>query len=200
MAAFDAAKQVLDDAEESMRSLVANAAAAGKYDMVVVLTDWARQLSVMAASSTIPLQQSAVPAHQVNGQVASKKESDSAAQSRRRKYPKFFRSGKWLIKVAWSKSLKAEYEHRAPIVVVHQLTDAMTKASSANPLVTMDEIFPLMSSEGDEVPSYQSYLCLAWLKDVGFIRKHGRKGYSLKPNIELNRDAATAWNQLPSRR
>ena len=41
----------------------------------------------------------------------------------------------------------------------------------------MEDVLPLGYAGGKEIPSYQAYLALAWLRSVEAIRKDGREGY-----------------------
>jgi hypothetical protein len=50
-----------------------------------------------------------------------------------------------------------------------------------------------------ELPSYQAYLCLAWLVVAGVLEKHGRQGYTVNAAGDLDAVVESAWQQLPRR-
>ncbi len=193
---------ILLKAEESLRKLVAGAAFSGEYHTVTVLTDWARTIHDLASGGRMSASVLSLPDRSAstseNG-THSAAASTKANRSRAKKYPQFFRDSDSLIKVAWSKSSKAEYEHKAAGAVVGQLASALIRASAGNKLVAIDRVLPLKDSEGEDIPSYQSYLCLAWLRALGLIRQHGRQGYSVKPGCNLESEIAAAWKVLPLR-
>jgi hypothetical protein len=50
---------------------------------------------------------------------------------------------------------------------------------------------------GAEVPSYQAYLVLAWLRKENMITQHGRQGYSLPSAVNLAASVKEQWERLP---
>jgi hypothetical protein len=112
-------------------------------------------------------------------------------------YPRFFRHSDLLIRVAWSKKEKKEYEHKAPYPVVKALVDAMVQAGADGRIFSTDKILPLRDTEGGEVPSYQAYVAIALMKQMALIDQHGRQGYSV-PRLAEFRDAVeSVWQKLP---
>ena len=64
----------------------------------------------------------------------------------------------------------------------------------------MDDVLPLKDPvSGTEVPAYQSYLCLAWLRSVGIVTQHGRQGYSLAKKDDVAARTEECWRQLATR-
>lgn len=119
------------------------------------------------------------------------------AGSRKDQYPRFLRERDRLVKVAWSKKERAPYEHRAPRDVVDALVEAIQKHKGENKLFQASDILPLKNRMHEEYPSYQSYLALNWLRDVGVIRKKGREGYVLRPSAATKERLAHLWAALP---
>jgi len=118
---------------------------------------------------------------------------------RRAEYPKFLREGDNLIKIAWSKKERAEYEHRASAKTLFMLIKTLAEAGANRRRFIMDDILPrIKSGEGGETPSYQAYLCLAWLKAVGLVTQHGRRGYSLSHPTRFESEAQEHWQRLVS--
>lgn len=118
-------------------------------------------------------------------------------RSRHRTLPRFERDGDRLVKVAWSKRDRREYEHRAPREVVFFLLDAVRRNKGEGALFESQHILPLVEN-GREIPSYQAYLVLAWLREEGIIRKKGRNGYILKPQTATAERIDELWKALPS--
>ena len=49
-----------------------------------------------------------------------------------------------------------------------------------------------------EVPGYQVYLCLAWLRSEGLVTKHERQGYTADSPDSLEKDVASRWKLIPN--
>ena len=114
-----------------------------------------------------------------------------------RDYPLFLRDGDRLVKIAWSKRERAEYEHRAPQRVIQILIDTVRKKKGEGKLFEATDILPMKdSATRQEIPSYQAYLALAWLRHVGLVSKKGRAGYVLKAAASPER-VAELWEVLP---
>ncbi len=116
-------------------------------------------------------------------------------------YPQFFKEGETLVKVAWSKSQRSEYEHKSPRRVLSLLIDALLKVGSKGQRFTMDKVLPLRDSEnaGAEMPDYQGYVCLAWLRSEELVRQYGRSGYSIPKASGLVKSVGDCWERLKSR-
>ncbi len=62
----------------------------------------------------------------------------------------------------------------------------------------MEENLPLKDpADGTEIPTYQVYLCLAWLRQAKLVEQHGRQGYSLPSSAHLEGLAGKLFEQLP---
>ena len=114
-------------------------------------------------------------------------------------YPRFKREGDTLVKIGYSKSERSVYEHRAPRDVLTRLLQKMRRHGGNGDRFTMEQLMPLHDAQGRELPSYQAYLCLAWLVSAGLLAKHGRQGYTLAPGTDLDGAVDTSWQSLPTR-
>ena len=111
----------------------------------------------------------------------------SSEMARRRKsrglaktgYPQFHRSGDRLVKVGWSRSKQATYQHRCPTSVAFALADALATGFGEGRPFKMDQVFPLRDETGREMPSYQIYLALALLRARGLVTSKGRQGFAV---------------------
>jgi hypothetical protein len=111
-------------------------------------------------------------------------------------YPQFLRDGESLVKIAWSKSKRKPYEHRAPKVILEDLIAAIRKGKGEGKLFEAANVLPLTNGNGEEYPSYQSYLALMWLRHVGLIAKRGRSGYVLKSGTATAENIERLWTAL----
>lgn len=111
-------------------------------------------------------------------------------------YPRFFRDGDRLVKVAWSKKERRPYEHRAPRAAVQTLLDAIKKRKGEGKQFEAADVLPLVTPTGEEYPSYQSYLALSWLRHIGVVTKVGREGYVLKPKVATPEKLDELWSGL----
>jgi hypothetical protein len=197
------AMRILEQAEDDLRTLVAEAAANGDYASVVRLASWAQTVAglVKAAggqgAGNAQPEESLVDAPKGTSTrhsprtVANRRESKKA-------YPRFFRQDNQLVKVGWSKREKKEYQHRAPQVVLTALASALTKIGVDGRVFSTDRVVPLKdSADNVDIPTYQVYVCLALLRQVGLINQHGRQGYSIPDIKEFAQAVESAWRDLP---
>lgn len=183
------AVEILRRCESELRHLLAAAAGAGDYDSVLKLTSWAKQLAFLAASAS--------------GNTIAQKTgitigtTSSKRSPKRMEYPRFGRRGDSLVKVGWSKSEKKEYEHKALKRAVDVLISTLIRAGANGRIFKADDILPLADTGDDtEIPAYQVYLILAWLRNLGLIDQHGRQGYSIAKPKELSGVVESAWQAL----
>lgn len=105
--------------------------------------------------------------------------------------------GETLVKVGWSKSAGATYEHRCPRAVLDRLVGRVGEVGRGGRRFTSEELLPLSDVRGGgEWPSDQVYLCLAWLGSAGLLRRHGRQGYTVAV-ADLGAAVGERWAALP---
>jgi hypothetical protein len=120
------------------------------------------------------------------------------AKTAKREYPKFLRDGEELLKLGWSKREKKVYRHKAPKRVVLLVSQALQQFGQHNDRFVMEQVLPIRDLENDaDVPSYQVYLSLAWIRKEKLLVQHGRQGYSLRPNVNLTDAVEERWKLLP---
>jgi hypothetical protein len=116
----------------------------------------------------------------------------------KRDYPKFLRRGDDLVKVGWSRRGKAEYEHKAPKAVVTLVAQAIAKVGLNGELTPTEKLVSAIASEGAmEVPEYQVYVVLAWLRRLDLVTKRGRQGYTVSKPNEVIANVGLSWDRLP---
>ena len=211
MGIVDDAKAVIDQAEARLRELLATAVAQGDYDAVMSITDWAMRLrsSRMEASSVAttarvqpvdPSPKAAAASRPSLRSMARRKNVIvSASTPRAPEYPRFLRDSDGLVKVGWSKTNSEPYEHKAPKSVVDAIVNRVDEVGSKHSTFDVESLGPIKSGDGSDIPSYQVYVCLAWLRLAKLVTQHGRKGYSLS-NGAVASQVETAWRQLPGRK
>ena len=208
---LDSGLAALARAEEELRELIARAAAGGEYDSVPVLTRWARTLRSLlepdSGSTPNPQMHSPVIAAYASATPASARTGRRTTRAGRKRsgrrpqdYPKFLREGDQLVKIGWSRTDKAPYEHKAPRPVLASLANALVQVGRGGKRFTTDEIIPLRDNDsGAEIPTYQVYLGLAWLRTENLVVQHGRQGYSLLPGINLVKSIDERFAKLVTR-
>src|SRR5206468_2770233 len=105
-----------------------------------------------------------------------------------------------LVKIGWSKSEKNEYEHKAAKHIITALIDVIAKIATRGRIFTMEEVLPLRDKQGVQIPTYQAYLAMAWLRKCGILKQHGRQGYSLKDVENLHDKVGACWDTLQLRK
>jgi hypothetical protein len=208
---------IVQRAEDELRNLLLRVAGEGEYDQVAMLADWAQQLrqirehagsatTIDGALELCTLRSGTNQKSQPFTNSAPRNETPKprnpgkAVTSRAKKadYPRFRRDRDELVKIGWSKKERAEYRHKAPKAVVMSVSEVLQRRGAGGERFTFEELLPFRDRETNaELPSYQSYLTLAWLRKENLIVQHGRQGYSLPPNIDLMDALEERWKLLP---
>jgi hypothetical protein len=200
---FEAAA-IIKAAETSLRDLMQKALAAGDYRDLPALARMGEQLSGMTTRIGAPdnPQPESLAPHggalhaSSNRQLAPKK----VKAGNKKEYPRFKREGDRLVKIGWSKSDKAEYQHRTPSSVGRGLLVAVSNLAKTKELFSVEDILPLTEgSDKTEIPPHQVYLALAWLKAEGIVLPKGREGYSLLVTEDPETLFRERWKALPTR-
>ena len=201
MNAIQEAKGVLADAEKALRDIMQRELKAQRYAELADLAGMADGLTRLASASGNGLVAKPLPTRP----SGSRQTRPVAIQMPRKKsgsrksYPRFERIDDKLIKIGWSKKSREEYEHRAPRSAVLAFTEHLGANTKKDRTFVIDQLLPVHDSAGEELPSYQVYLTLAWLRQAGAVEKRGRDGYvrTLEPLDGSTLD--TLWDQIPDR-
>lgn len=198
--------RVLDTCERGLRDLLAKAAAKGDYSEVIQLTSWAKVVRSLADDAQAdPASVAAAPTgkHALSGTSAETKSrrlirtaSNRGKSHKPEGYPKFFRNEDELVKIGWSKREREEYQHKAPYKVLNLLVRKLATVSAGGRMFAADDILPLTTDHGTEIPNYQGYLCLAWLRGEGLIESQGRQGYTISNTENLLKVVEERWQAL----
>ncbi len=185
---LEEAKNAIKDCEKRLRELMAEASSKGQYTVVDQIMDWAKMVGSLTSDDASQRESVVVRA------TARKKKKTFSRGASLSSYPRFIKSRSDLVKIGWSKKEKKEYQHRASWSIVLLLCDHLNQFRGNE--FTSEDVFPLIGEDEFEVPSYQSYLCLAWLRDIELITKEGRHGYFVPKGIDLIDAAKLKWKRL----
>lgn len=193
-------QQAIRQCEARLRELMAQASSSGQYEAVGQLMEWAK--SIASVLEPLPAETRAAPAVDVpesdTQPLPSPPAGSRKGKPRKQQYPRFGRFRNELVKTGWSKKDKKEYQHRAPRQVVDLLRMKLERFRGKD--FTSDELLPLSGDDGQEVPSYQAYLCLAWFRETAMIVKNGRQGYFVDGTADLKAAVEQHWQQLKQQR
>jgi len=186
------ATAVLRKAELSLKELVSRAASLGDYSSAVQIAGWAHVVSEETKGQ--PKKQTR------SGKSPTEPYKRSArGADRKRDYPRFYRQGSRVVRVAWSKRERKEYEHKAPSTVLSSMMQRMIEKGGDGRIFPTEELLPLTDRDGSNYPSYQAYLAIALFKQAGLIEQHGRQGYSIRDARAFEGTVDTLFRNLPTR-
>jgi hypothetical protein len=203
---WNEATRLLGECEQGLRKLVAEAAGEGDYPSVLRIADLAKAVAALVAerrpeqtpntssSSSGTSADTARRFEKANHVGSSGRKARSPIDS----YPKFFRRGDELVKVGWSKKDRKEYNHRAPRFAIDAVVAAIRQVGGKGKLFNGDALLPLKNpTDGSDVPDYQGYVALAWLRQLGIVEQRGRRaGYTLASEKQIDSTITTAWPEL----
>lgn len=205
MSRIKAGLRAVSEAENLVRRLISEAAADNEYADVISLAEMADGLRRLGADVDAAPPASAESSYAAKQRKTSVRKPKKASRKPNQKaavksaFPRFERDGDRLVKIGWSKRQRSAYEHRAPKHAV--LACARRIAGLARPggIFAVDAMVPTPDpSEGGEVPAYQVYLVVAWLRSLGLIKKKGRDGYVVSKEL-TERAVDDAWRKITER-
>ena len=203
MSTIQAARTLLRQAESSLRQLIEAALKDQRYGDVAEMAALADGLSrLVDPTSTRPAPEerlASVPAasrSQAASSAPRRAKSTRKASTKRTGYPRFVREGDRLVKIGWSKKNKSEYEHRVPRSAVDAFLGKLTSAVKPGRVFEVEGLLPVTDQAGEEVPAYQVYVTLAWLREIGVIAKKGRDGYVIEDAAATKSGAQDRWQEL----
>jgi hypothetical protein len=198
------AEEAISEAEARLRQLMETALAKQRYVDVAKLAPLADGLlNVLKVARN---GDSHLPALLPDADLASDRRTKSSgagdlfasggSRTSEGSYPRFERQGDRLVKIAWSKKDRREYEHRATANIILRVAELFERDRAFGTPFMMDSLMPFKTRTGVDIPSYQAYLALAWFRSLGTIEPRGKDGYvvvveNLKSRIE------SAWKSMP---
>ena len=203
MDTVQAARKIIRDAETSLRKLMEKALSEQRYAEIKDIADLADGVSRLVSqgraavsSSPATAPDKAAPVVRRTRKTKPKKKQSGTNGSG---YPRFERDENRLVKLGWSKKNKKPYEHRVPREAVFTFAQHLADNVPEGNIFDVDTLLPIENASGEELPSYQVYVTLAWLRDVGAVEKKGRDGYVIRDESLANGRVEEQWNSLPIR-
>jgi len=179
---------ILHDAERSLRGLIHKRLTEQRYNDVASIARLADSLSQLLQ----PASESPSPQGRGQGEgdpplpvvfrsaqrATSAPPRKSKTTIKKKEYPKFVREGDRLVKIGWSKTNKTTYEHKAPYEAVTAVVRQLSARVTPGKTFTIEDVVPVPDiSNNGEVPVYQVYLTLAWLRSLGLVVRKAKDGY-----------------------
>lgn len=201
-------RKLIADLDGAARREIALAADGGRFDDLPRLTPMAKEIAGLAARwpcETLPttsaISQPEAIGLAVTTTLPSLAPPKATTRLKKSDYPQFLREKLDLVKLGWSPTEKGPYEHRVSKAVLDAVASAVASKGKAGHRFTMDEILKALSSakSADQLPSYQAYAVVSWLKWAGMILQHGRQGYTVVRPQTFASSIESAWQSLTQR-
>lgn len=199
MDSINKAYTLLRAAETDLRGLIDVAVKEGRYTDVAKLAEIADLLGKVISHTGVKTKATSSEVRMSSSGTA-KQDIPSASTKRQKtdEFPKFEIERDRLVKIGWSKKDQMAYEHRAERDLVQAVSLYLANVPNRD-VFKMDDMLPIELDDGAEVPSYQAYLVLAWLRHIGLIEKRGKDGYQWVTDTFNEPAFANAWNATPRR-
>lgn len=200
MSIVEEANKVLHDAENALRDLIERGAKEQRYGEIVRVANLADGIARLRRGAAAPQP----PQPSVLSPSSQTKKKASLVLPRKSRpakhgYPRFERDGDRLVKLGWSKKNRKEYEHRVPrealISFVRHLSDAVPNGQ----IFEVESLLPVQDVTGQEIPAYQIYVALAWLRTAGAVKKIGKDGYVIRDTSLTDGGLGKLWDSVPVR-
>jgi hypothetical protein len=184
--------------EKQAKKALTASAAAGRFDEVVTLAQFTKELSEFATRWSLAQRADNLAAAPPS---AARPNTIQNTRVKKSEYPTFVREKDDLVKIGWSARERKPYEHRVPKDVVNDVVLAVMSSGKSGHRFTMDEVSKAIAQINGrgEVPSYQAYAAILWLKWCGMLLQHGRQGYTVVRPQTFDNSVETAWKSLPRR-
>lgn len=198
------AKRIVSETEAGLRDLMKKAVDAQQYTEVAVVAALADGLATLLRSgaprAAFLAPANGLPKKSVVRRAATERTPTKTKSPSKRDYPRFQRDGDRLVKIGWSKKEKRVYEHRAPKQVVFSVASQLATGVTPHQVFTMEQFLPFHDGDGQEIPAYQAYLVLAWLRSIELVERKGKDGYLISQGGALEHtNIHRAWEAIGSR-
>jgi hypothetical protein len=192
---------ILSAAEETLRGVIAEAAKDGDYDSIDLARRMAGAIRDLVAALERP---SVVPPRAEANHVPTELSAllphpaavpKSRGRGKKKVYPKFSIRKDTLYKISWSKKEKKEYQHKVGKDVYDRTVQAIQwLAQAGKSPFTAEQVVEVMGGDSDNIPVYQVYVALAFLRELGVVQRIGREGYTAANDVILG--GARIWSEL----
>lgn len=197
---IDTARALVQAAENQIQELIESAVSQRRYADVVVLAPIAEGLLALirtqSGTGEIEFTNRSATRPQPKSRTDDLGQGVGRLPSETHSYPRFERQNDRLVKIAWSKKDRREYEHRAPADTIFTIARQFERDAKPGAPFLMDQVMPFKNGDGAEIPSYQAYLALAWFRLLGLVETRGKDGYAV--GVEnLYSHVERAWSDMP---
>ena len=204
-------ESILDMAEAELKTIIEDCLASREYIEMSVVAGIADSIRTLSVGAVAQLDTGAddLPSGSRRRTRIENQELSSAANSvptsrgngrlpaSGASYPRFEKEGERLVKIGWSKKDRAEYEHKAPYSAVVAVCTNLRQTAGA---FAMEKVLPMQDRTGSDIPSYQVYLVVNWLRQLGLVERDRDAGYTAQ-RARLDSDSmVVAFHSLPSRK
>lgn len=110
----------------------------------------------------------------------------------------FVRSGDMIFRLGKQRKGNGTYRHRVPISVVDAVAGRAEQWTRAHALMSAEDFTQAASVGGTIPPQYQVYGAMKWLEQLGILRRHGRRGYSVPDPKAARNVMQSALDELPT--
>ena len=197
------AQHVLREAEGSLRRLMEQGLKHNRYAEVAQIAPLADGISRLLRGESAMGTARALPGLFTNGAPALRKTrraKSPASRGPKGDYPRFERDGDRLVKIGWSKKNRAAYEHRAPREAVNAFVRHLASHVAPGKVFAMEDVMPVPDpGTGVDLPAYQAYLVLAWLRHIGAVEKKGKDGYVIRNASFAGGEMDSLFARIPVR-
>lgn len=200
MTTVQKAKTVLLEAEAALRKLMEEGIRDHRYSEVAEVAALANALMAILIPANADQPYSTAPTSSATAPALTRiSEPSRARRQAKPAFPRFERDGDKLVKVGWSKKHKDEYEHRAPREAVASIARHLVSHVKVGHVFEVEDILPVLDSASSEIPAYQVYLTMAWLREAGSVEKKGRDGHVLRDASIASTGFDKLWEAIPKR-
>jgi hypothetical protein len=170
----------------------------GDYETIDLARVAAEEIHALQARLTAQLPKEAPPDDNSRKVPESRRDNARKPTKTRKKYPRFEVEDSTLLRVGWSKKRKAEYTQRIPMDSFESIVGgfADTAAAAEGP-VSSDVILERIEEAVGDVPTYQTYGVLKFLRDHEVIRQASRGEYAIPRDVASR--ARAIWKNVASR-
>lgn len=191
------AKLILSQAQSGIQSLMERELAAKRYGDLAELARLAEGLANLYGSGVQTIVSSPSKPEQAEGESSPKAQKRAPKKKSigraKQGYPRFEFRNAMIVKIGWSKKAQKEYEHSAPVQAAIDLALQIQKTTQTGRIWTVEELGDVMLSHDEsELPSYQLYLLIAWMRTIRVISKQGRSGYIATSGAEIVQEVKEA--------
>lgn len=187
--------EVIREAEEKLRDLIADAASFGAYNATAELARLASSLDALLDARAGGLE----AADHIEGvRPPSRRTDRTGSEQNYDKYPQFYRDGRdRLVVVGWSKEKGREYKLRVAKDAINRMPALLVELAKRDELVSADALkAELKMEDGTHPPGYYVDTFLRWLRHSELVTKHGHRGYSIERPEELESECADRMKRL----